>query len=182
MTVALYRGTQILRQSLPILVIGAAAMVVPEVQETVVDTYRRLMYQPTISPPPRRMNSLWWGIPFGSLVFAANKYWPEIQGTIPRELIRSHSEGKPVKRPIKPPASSKMIPPAIRKTLDSFGHLEPAEQYEQEIKARLHNQYVREGWRIKKKTPEQLEKDKKIAEAITAYLDWRFFLPGKTAL
>jgi hypothetical protein len=172
-----------LRQSVPVLVIGAAAMAVPEVQASVFDTYQRLVHRPTMPLEPPRMSRLLWGIPFGSLLFAANRYWPEIQGMIPREAIRPPSAGKPAKRPIKPPASSKLLLTEIRETLDSFTALAPAERYEREMKARLHNQYVWEGWWMKQKTPEQLEKDKKIADAITAYLDWRFFLEmGKAAL
>lgn len=185
MALYVHNATQTLARTMPLLLVASAALLIPEVREEAQDAYERIVHRPLPPMEPKKPNQLVFWLPLAGLFFFGSKYLPEITGSLsPRTAIdeaakKAAQRALKEKKPLHPPSSSHLLPDALKEELNNFKHRADAERRERELKTQLESQWVLKDFKLKKKTAKELERDKKLSEAISKHLDWVFHHNGR---
>lgn len=193
MSIYAYNATQAFVRATPFLVTGAAvASLYPE---EVKDFVYRIAHRPAPPIQPKRVNQWVVFAPLAALLFLGSKFLPELKGAIPRSALENKPKGKAKPKPkTVSPALRARIPKNILSKIEKD---EAARRYyiaqynspyiydpesttkeswwsfgqkpdEKDAKNNKGNEpWYKFGYR--QKTPEELAKDKKIADAIAEF-------------
>jgi hypothetical protein len=193
MSIHAYNATQTFVRATPFLVAGAAvASLYPD---EVKDFFYRVAHRPAPPLQPKRPHALVFLIPAAALTWLGTKFLPEIKGSIPREALEKATKKRIVPKTISP-AMKALIPNDILSELNA-GKEEAEQSLRHYVRQYKSNNYIYDPastseswwpdktqetkqnepwwkWGLREKTTAEKEKDKKIAEAMEAYVKAKY--------